>query len=951
MSLLWRSWFAFVFLIGITLAALCYLAIVQHDIIYGRLVEQRLAVIAKTTGASFNSIVEIGLPLTMVRNGDDILARAQKLDPTATRIKVFDAQGIIVSSTEKDDQTKISEDIFHFFQKSEKISWSYKQENVLHSGYTIKDSENEVFGAIVVEYPEEEFLLKTSDIAHQIIKVATWLLVLGAVLAWLVLRIQLVDVLKSITRLGVLHSKLQRNEALTKPLEEEQLAVAEKGFFEQQIQFLENQLYSADQHFKQAKGSLKGLLGSIEIQKNSIKAPSNIVVAAQIGSPLARRVARFLIPWATTLVMGSTLLLGAFIYNNAEKSFLPELTARSELIGSVANNNIQVAISSGVPLSSLVGAESYFDELLQSFPEISYFGISSGSIVLEAGTRQHSLFSPQRPRKEVPTYPIISDGQQIGYIIVDTNPEYLALEFRKVLLDFAVIVLVVVLFSYHILIVAVSRSLTAPFVRLQHLVQRQAKGDFSNRITMFGKNEADKICQLLSRRSEELHQAFVSFLDSRCTGSDLARLKEIRSQFKLRNGKPNRLQFAYLNDIRLPLFLFTAADQLPLSFFPLYAATLENTFTWLDKGVVIGLPLMGYLVAIMLGSPIVRPLANRFGHRQLCLFAVIPTVLAHLAMSVADNITQLVLLRIVTGFSYAVVTLACQDYILDVVAKERRSNALSLFTSVLFGGLFIGTAIGGILADRLGQQPVFVFSAILVALFGLLTLKLLPRRAIKETDLEFHFKQCLTPIWQPLANFKFFALVVGIAIPANILMQVFISYLVTLQVIAIGGSIADTARILMLYFLIVSFIAPTIGRYSNRRFNQSYVALAGAVLSGLALLGPAFINSQWALLIGVVCAGVAHGMIRDSQVNLAMEIADTQLSYLGTTAVMASLRAIERIGSIIGLLSIAYYSSYAGLTSAISVVAGIVLFGALLFAFTVSKQASSSKFRWLKTTR
>jgi hypothetical protein len=269
MSLLWRSWFAFVFLIGITLSALSYLSIIQHDIIYSRLVEQRLAVIARTTGASFNSIVEIGLPLTMVRNSDDILARAQKLDPTTTRIKVFDAEGTIVSSTEKSHPNKIAEDVFHYFQRSEGVSWNYKQANILHSGYTIKDSANEVFGAIVVEYPEEEYLLKTSNIAYQIMKVAAWLLVLGATLAWLVLRIQLVDVLKSINRLEVLHNKLQRNEALTKPLEIEQLIISKKGFFEQQIQLLENQLVRESNALLSvaAKYSEVGKLASQQVSK------------------------------------------------------------------------------------------------------------------------------------------------------------------------------------------------------------------------------------------------------------------------------------------------------------------------------------------------------------------------------------------------------------------------------------------------------------------------------------------------------------------------------------------------------------------------------------------------------------------------------------------------------------------------------------------------------------
>ena len=285
MSLLWRSWFAFVFLIGMTLSALCYFSIVQHDIIYSRLVEQRLAVIARTTGASFNAIVEIGLPLDMVRNSDAILARAQTLDPSATRIKVFDTQGVIVSSTEPIDQAVIDEVIFTRFLNSEQRSWHYKDTDALHSGYTIKDSEDEVFGAIVVEYPKEEYLLKTSDIAYQIINVALWLLLFSTLLAWLVLRVQLAGVLKGISRLGYLHKKLQQEEVFSEPQACDEQQIADKGFFEQQIQNLEGQLYKADQHFRHAKRSLKALLGAIEIQKNNIKAPNNIDIAAQIGSP------------------------------------------------------------------------------------------------------------------------------------------------------------------------------------------------------------------------------------------------------------------------------------------------------------------------------------------------------------------------------------------------------------------------------------------------------------------------------------------------------------------------------------------------------------------------------------------------------------------------------------------------------------------------------------------
>ena len=44
--------------------------------------------------------------------------------------------------------------------------------------------------------------------------------------------------------------------------------------------------------------------------------------------------------------------------------------------------------------------------------------------------RQRSVFAPERSRKDVPTFPITAGGEQIGYIIIDANPEYFALQFR-----------------------------------------------------------------------------------------------------------------------------------------------------------------------------------------------------------------------------------------------------------------------------------------------------------------------------------------------------------------------------------------------------------------------------------------------------------------------------------------------------------------------------------------
>ena len=72
-------------------------------------------------------------------------------------------------------------------------------------------------------------------------------------------------------------------------------------------------------------------------------------------------------------------------------------------------------------------------------------------------------------------------------------------------------------------------------------------------------------------------------------------------------------------------------------------------------------------------------------------------------------------------------------------------------------------------------------------------------------------------------------------------------------------------------------------------------------------------------------------MGRVPQVSIAMSIAETDLAHLGSNAVLGSLRTLERIGSIIGLVSIALLSGFTGYAAAIGVVGVWVLAGAAAF--------------------
>ncbi|MFA9418754.1 MAG: MFS transporter [Gammaproteobacteria bacterium] len=949
MSILWRSWITFTAIIATVLIALAVLSSLQHNALYSDLIRQRLAVVAQTSANSFQSVVKLGLPISMVRNAGEVLARAQQSDPQITAIHAFNPSGIIVKTTDPNNPDKVPDEVRQAQSLAEDGEWSVESDTQIFSGVSINNATGATVASIVVVYPKQEFDTRTTAVVKHIAITTIGLLIIFATAAWLLLRLRLAGAIHALSRLDSLLSAIRdggRNAEPTQPMSKVQ--AAKLGFLRADIENLEADLDLATSNYDSVLRELgstdEALDDRIATDKDK-NGEQSVVIAATSETSLARLIARKLMPWAGLLIISSALVLGILTINTVNRSIEPEVTNRTTLMGIVINQNIQRAVSAGVPLGNLVGAEQYFGNFLREFPEVAYIGVATGRIILEAGKRQENIYGPRRSSKGVVAYPIKSDDEQIGYIIIDVDRGYITREFENVLLDLAVVALVAILLAFEVLVVMMSVSLTAPFNRLQHLITLQADSDFSSRIETSGSAAIDLIGASLSERAERLHRSFSQALAKITPGDDDRRqsLNHLKSRFGLSSHRPKLIVFSYLNDIRLPLFLFAAADALALAFFPLFTRAANNPLTWLDPGVVISLPLAGYLVAIMAGSPFARPLADRFGHRKLILMAAVPTVAAHLGLFLSTNVIEIVLFRTVSGLGYAIVTLACQDYVLDVVPKAQRTRSLGSYSGVLFAGIFSGAAMGGVLADRLGQDSVFLVSAALVVISGLLIYRLLPGRKLSQITAGNSRQTQSKSIWTPLRSFRFSALLFGITIPAGVLSQAFISYLVALYLHDLGATVADIGRILMVYFLMITLMAPATARFTESRFDPTLVTVLGGILAGLSLLAGTTWGTQLGVLIGVWGAGTGQGMMRGPQVSIAMSLAETDLAHLGSNAVLGSLRTLERGGSIIGLIVVALLGSHIGYPAAMGVVGVWVLVGAAAFAASLAKRGSPQR--------
>lgn len=208
MSILWRSWLTFTAVIAVVLGVLATLAVLQHNAILSDLIRQRLTVVAQTTAASFRSVVDLGLPLSIMRSADRVLARGLEIDPTITAIHVFNPSGIVHYSTESEKPDSVSRAVLRAQDLSDGRTWSVETPDDLNSGYTVADHAGDDVGGVVVVYPKEDFnTLRHAMVVRSALLAAVLLAVFSAS-AFLILRLRLSGAINGLNRFQALLAKL-----------------------------------------------------------------------------------------------------------------------------------------------------------------------------------------------------------------------------------------------------------------------------------------------------------------------------------------------------------------------------------------------------------------------------------------------------------------------------------------------------------------------------------------------------------------------------------------------------------------------------------------------------------------------------------------------------------------------------------------------------------------------
>ncbi len=591
---------------------------------------------------------------------------------------------------------------------------------------------------------------------------------------------------------------------------------------------------------------------------------SQDVLPARAAAPAAEGVNRVLVVAVSAVLVAGVVAFGWLIVSAFNRSLAPELARRASLIGETVTADTERALELGIPMESLVGVDEYFTLFLDEFEELDYLAIRdpSGTVVFAPGD-----VPPGAAGINPPGDSVIEVGDSVVYGF-------------PIELDGA---------TAGSVDVGVDRFFVRS--RLQDLALDVGL------ILIVAMVAAFEVLLALSHRIV---------------------------------GRPSLpaavegavAQAGSVADARLVLFLFVVGEELNKSFLPLFIQSADNP-TGLDPAIAISLPIVAYLLTIAIASPFAGRLVAAFGHRGLFLVGLVASAASHLGMVFAGNVLQIIGLRGLTGIGYALATIACLEYMLERMERGSRARTIGVFVAVVIGGTFAGTALGGVLADRLGYQAVFVISFFVVVGAGVLALGMMqPGRGHAEVPPAVSVRDLIDVLKRP----SMLLLLAGVTIPMNVVMAAFLWYLVPLSLAAIGSGAATIARVLMVYYLIILLAGPLAAKLADQHINPRILVGVGSLLSGVILLLAATSPSVWTIAVAVLVVGVGHTAVRGPQVALALDLADREFPEAGRGPVLAAMRSLERLGSLAGLLVVAVLAAMFGLdaaTAAIGVAAAI----------------------------
>lgn len=384
--------------------------------------------------------------------------------------------------------------------------------------------------------------------------------------------------------------------------------------------------------------------------------------------------------------------------------------------------------------------------------------------------------------------------------------------------------------------------------------------------------------------------------------------------------------------IRLAVFLFMFGEQLSRPFLPVFAQGLLPGGTAM-AGFWAGLPVAAFMSVVALSIPVLTRWSVRRGRRGTFLWGVCAAMLGLLGACACHGIGDFIAWRLVTAAGYAAMYVACQGHIIDNSGEADRARGLAVFVGAVMLAELCAPALGGMVAEILGERAVFAVGAALMlpaSLAGAAVLSGPPAAstaAAVAADPGSRRRHLL-------GNPRFALLLATAAVPAKFALTAFMFYIVPVGLAVQGVPKAEIGRLAMLYALPGLAAAFWFSRLIDRVAWKGLMVGLGGMISGAGFIPLLFWPGEKAYALAIAALGVGQALGIAPQMAMVSQICREEIGRHGAAAIFGAYRLVERTGAILGPLAAAALTTWLGPAEAGGAL-GILVF-ACAVAFSVS---------------
>ncbi len=602
---------------------------------------------------------------------------------------------------------------------------------------------------------------------------------------------------------------------------------------------------------------------------------------------------------ARALIITSLILIlsqVAFSYFNLKDfrgRYFSEIQGKCETLGSLIKADVDYLLRLGIPINKLIKIDDLLDEVLQSIPELSDIAIvdTAGDplyrVVAEdekiRNKIQAVIIDPgnmhDTPDRIV--LPVSRKGAAAGYVHLNISTAVIDSTIHDLALDSATVVVV---------------SLLVGFEFVFFLVAILIVGD---------------------RSAPRADETLIDF-----------------------NPGQQKSRVPVRASIRTSAFLYAFAMALSMSFLPIYANVLYKPIAGLSREIIIGLPISAEMLCVAISLVLSGYWLDRQGWFFPFITGVIITGAGMALCGIAATTLELIAYRGCVGFGYGLALMATQSVVVNLTSLQNRSSAVASLEAGYFSGFISSTAVGGMLAEKIGYRGVFFVGSLLVliSIFFVVAFLMQTRKAGQQPAKAVAKKETQTGVGGLFTDRVFMGSLLLSAIPSSLCLVGFLYFASPLLLAELGVKQSNIARLMMPYGLCMVYVAPMISRWVDGIQNKRIPVVLGGFLGGLALLSFLFLNSVTLFVVVLILFALSGGMSYGARISTISE--SPAVKAVGSGKALGVFNSFERIGNTAGPIAVGGMITTFGLSAAISNLGIIYLLGTILF-FVVARKAAT----------